>query len=94
LREVQLEIPRRSPLSTELNDASTGRIGVPVACFVITLQHLCVTTIARVNKETEQNVFCCCNGLKDIALTTCRPASADAGHVVVDSILRDLLCYL
>jgi len=31
LREVQLEIPRRGPLSTELNDASAWRIGVPVA---------------------------------------------------------------
>jgi len=48
LREVQLEIPWRSPLSTELNDASTGRIGVPVVCFVMTLQHLCIATIARV----------------------------------------------
>jgi len=48
LREVQLEIPRRSPLSAELNDASTGRIGVPVVHFVVTLQCLCVTTTARV----------------------------------------------
>jgi len=29
--------PRRSPLSAELNDASTWRIGVPVAQFVVTL---------------------------------------------------------
>jgi len=48
LREVQLEIPRRSPLSAELNDASTGRIGVPVVCFVMTLQYPCITMIARV----------------------------------------------
>jgi len=39
-------------------------------------------------------MFCCYNGLKDIAVAMCRPASADAGYVVVDSILRDLLCYL
>jgi len=94
LREVQLEIPRRSPLSAELNDASAGRIGVPVAHFVVTLQCLCVATTARVDKETEQNVFCCCNGLKDIAVATHRPAPADAGCVVVDSVLRDLLCCL
>jgi len=39
LREVQLEIPRRSPLSAELNDASAWRIGVRVAQFVVTLSH-------------------------------------------------------
>jgi len=36
----------------------------------------------------------CYNGLKDIAVTTCRPASADDGYVVLDSIIRDLLHYL
>ena len=34
------------------------------------------------------------NGLKDIAVTIYRPASADDGYVVLDSILRDLLHYL
>jgi len=37
LREVRLKISRRSPLSTEMNDASTWRIGVPVVQFVMTL---------------------------------------------------------
>jgi len=64
------------------------------ACQLCSLLWLYYTTIARVNKETEQNVFYCCNGLKDIAVTTCRPASADDGYVVVDSILSDLLYYL
>jgi len=32
-----------------------------------------------------------CDGLKDTAVATCRPASADDGCVVLHSILRDLL---
>jgi len=39
LREVWLRIPRRNPLSAEMNDASTWRIGVPVVHFVMTLCH-------------------------------------------------------
>jgi len=71
LREVQLEILGAvlSPLSW------TMLLREESACQLCSLLWLCVTTIARVNNETEQNVFCCHNGLKDIAVTTCRPAS-------------------
>jgi len=57
--------------STEMNDASTWRIGVPVAWFVMTL----FTTIARVMRSRTKHVLIICNGLKDIAITLCRPAS-------------------
>jgi len=90
LREVQLEI-----LGAVLSLLRwTMLLCEESACELHSLSWLCYATMARVNKETEQNVFCCCNGLKDIAVTMCRPASADDGYVVVDSILRDLLCHL
>jgi len=52
LREVQLEIPRRCPLSAEMNDASVLRIGVPVVQLVMSL----FTTTARV--KMTQNKTC------------------------------------
>ena len=56
LREVQLEIPRRGPLSTEMNDASVWKIGVPVVQNVIQLG---MTSLQRqlVLCHPEQNVF-------------------------------------
>jgi len=90
LREVQLEI-----LGVVLALLRwTMLLHEESACQLCGLLWLHCTTTARVNKETEQNVFCCYNGLKDTAVTTCRPASADDGCVVMDSILRDLLCCL
>jgi len=44
LREVRLEIPRRSPLSAEMNNASAWRIGVSVAQNVV---HLGTTSLQR-----------------------------------------------
>jgi len=39
-REVRLKIPWRSPLSAEINDASTWRIGVPVVHLLSTWEWL------------------------------------------------------
>ena len=50
--------------------------------------------IARVDEETEQNVFYHHNGLKDIAVAMHSQRLLTMVCVVVDSILRDLLCCL
>jgi len=79
LREVQLEI-----LGAVLSLLRwTMLLREESACQLHSSLWLCCTTTARVNEETEQNVFCHCNGLKDIAVAMHRPASADArsrGH--------------
>jgi len=56
LREVQLEIPRRSPLSAEMNDASVWRISVPVARSLI-LMGMTSSQRQPVLFHPEQNVF-------------------------------------
>jgi len=56
LREVQLEIPRRSPLSAEINDASARRIGVPVVQNLV-LMGMTSSQRQLVLFHPEQNVF-------------------------------------
>jgi len=90
LREVQLEI-----LGVVLSLlSSTELLREESACQLCSLQWLCLQQQLRVKQSRTKRVLNhmhCCNGLKDIAVATHRPASADDGYVVLDSILRDLL---
>jgi len=74
--------PRRSPLSAEFNDGSAWRIGVPVAWFVVT--SFDNDSPCQKGNRTKRvlNHMCFHNGLKDVAIATCRPASADDGSLL------------
>jgi len=74
--------PRRSPLSTKLNDASAWRIGVPVVQFVMTSFDNDSSCHKGNRTKRVLNHMCFCNGLKDIAVAMHRPASADDGSLL------------
>ena len=65
--------PRHSPLSTEMNDASTWRIGMPDAQFVMTL----FTTIARFKQSRTKRVLIAHNGPKDAAVALVQTSVPD-----------------
>jgi len=62
LREVQLKIPQRDPLSAERNDASTWRIGVSLLTSLMTNVHndsLCCTKRNKMSSRRCPGVMSC-----------------------------------